>query len=264
MIDPIIEAGQQNLVIETGQKKFSLVPTSLQEAMKYAEIISRSDIVPKDYKGKAGNVLVAIQYGAELGLPPMQALQNIAVINGRPCLWGDALKAVCVASPLCEWVTENYDEETETFYCVVKRIGQEPHSQSFSIEDAKKANLLGKAGPWTQYTRRMLQMRARGFALRDVFPDLLRGLSSAEEQIDILEHKKERIKQHLELVSKQIKDHARFPEVEKIINDFNLSDELTQITKGRDYRTLPIDRFERFEKYVLEMDKSIDIDDSKF
>ena len=52
------------------------------------------------------------------------------------------------------------------------------------MADAKRAGLAGKSGPWTQYPRRMLQMRARGFALRDAFPDLLRGLVTAEEAMD--------------------------------------------------------------------------------
>jgi hypothetical protein len=54
----------------------------------------------------------------------------------------------------------------------------------FSVADAKRAGLWGKSGPWTQYPRRMLQLRARGFALRDAFPDVLKGLVTAEEAQD--------------------------------------------------------------------------------
>ncbi len=53
-----------------------------------------------------------------------------------------------------------------------------------SKEDAKKAGLWGKAGPWSQYPKRMLQMRARSFALRDKFADALSGLIMAEEAQD--------------------------------------------------------------------------------
>ena len=86
------------LQIQSG-KSFSLTPANLDEAMKFSEMIANSDICPKDFHGKAGNVLVAIQMGLELGLPPMQALQNIAVINGRPSIWGDALPALAQAHP---------------------------------------------------------------------------------------------------------------------------------------------------------------------
>ena len=74
--------------------------------------------------------------------------------------------------------------------CEAKRRGYEkPTVVRFSVADAKKAQLWGKSGPWTQYSRRMLQMRARGFALRDAFPDVLRGLVTAEEAQDYASEK---------------------------------------------------------------------------
>ena len=52
-------------------KAFSLVPETLDEAMKYSEMIAKSEVVPKDFRNKPENVLVAIQMGTELGLPPL-------------------------------------------------------------------------------------------------------------------------------------------------------------------------------------------------
>lgn len=162
---------------------FSLAPKSLDEALKFADVLAKSSIVPKDFNGNPGNILVAIQWGMELGLQPMQAMQNIAVINGRPSLWGDAVIALVRGSPLCESIIESIDGDTAT--CRVKRRGEPEQSRSFSMADAKAAGLAGKAGPWTQYPKRMLQMRARAFALRDVFPDVLRGMPIAEEVMDM-------------------------------------------------------------------------------
>lgn len=159
-----------------------LSPKSLDEAMKLAEILSDSSIVPKDFIGKPGNVLVAIQWGMELGLKPMQAMQNIAVINGRPSLWGDAVLALVLASPVCEYIEEW--EENGTAYCKAKRRGKPEDIQSFSEEDAKKAGLIGKQGPWAQYPKRMKKMRARAFTLRDNFADVLKGIQIAEEVMD--------------------------------------------------------------------------------
>jgi len=67
---------------------------------------------------------------------------------------------------------------------VAKRKGRKPVETRFSVEDAKRAGLWGKGGPWTAYPKRMLQMRARGFALRDAFPDVLKGMISVEEAQD--------------------------------------------------------------------------------
>ena len=168
--------------IATQKQHFSLAPKDLDEAMRFADMLAGSSIVPKDYIGKPGNVLVALQWGMELGLQPMQAMQSIAVINGRPSLWGDAMLALVKAHPAFEWIKEECDGNVAT--CTIKRRGEPEVMQSFSLEEAKRAGLTGKQGPWTQYPKRMLQMRARGFALRDAFPDALRGVVSAEEARD--------------------------------------------------------------------------------
>ena len=168
--------------ITTQKQHFSLAPKDLDEAMRFADMLAGSSIVPKDYIGKPGNCLVAIQWGMELGLQPMQAMQSIAVINGRPSLWGDAMLALVKAHPAFEWIKEECDGNVAT--CTIKRRGEPEVVQSFSLEEAKRAGLTGKQGPWTQYPKRMLQMRARGFALRDAFPDALRGVVSAEEARD--------------------------------------------------------------------------------
>lgn len=164
-------------------KQIGLTPQNIDEALRLADVMAKSSIVPREYQGNPGNILVAIQWGAEIGLPPLQAMQNIAVINGRPAIWGDAVLAIVRASGLLESITEDITDTCAT--CTVQRRGELPTARTFTLEDAKKAGLLGKQGPWSQYQRRMLQMRARAWALRDVFPDVLRGVSVAEEAQDI-------------------------------------------------------------------------------
>tara|TARA_R110000787_G_scaffold104871_2_gene212241 strand:- start:1294 stop:2151 length:858 start_codon:yes stop_codon:yes gene_type:complete len=154
--------------------------------MQFSKLLASSDLVPKDYKGKPANILVAVQWGQEIGLQPLQALQNISVIGGRPAIWGDAALALCRADPRCLAVQEEVSADTAT--CKIKRRQSdgsvEEITRSFTSGDAKRAGLLGKQGPWQNYPKRMLQMRARGFAIRDAFPDLLRGVITAEEAQD--------------------------------------------------------------------------------
>lgn len=172
---------------------FDMRPRSLMEAMEYAKIIADTDMVPKDFRGKAGNVLIAVQMGQELGLPPLQALQSMAIINGRPALWGDGLLALVLAQPDLESFSEDDLDEIRAkgaATCVIKRRGRDARSVTFSIEDARQASLWGKQGPWSQYPARMLQMRARAFACRDVYADVLRGVRMAEEERDIEQAKR--------------------------------------------------------------------------
>lgn len=178
VIKPVSVPAQTGMNISS----FSIQPTNFSELLKYADVLARSDMVPKDFKGKPENCLIAIQMGAEIGLKPMQAIQNIAVINGRPCIWGDLIPAIMQASGELEYMDETDDGNVAT--CRIKRRGQPEVVRTFSKEDAKRAGLAGKAGPWTNYEPRMRQMRARGFAARDSFADKLKGLQMAEEVRD--------------------------------------------------------------------------------
>ena len=164
-----------------------LALASFDDAFRFAKMVSGSEFAPKDFKGKPESCLLAIQHGSEVGLSPMQSLQSIAVINGRPTIWGDAALALVQSCPVCEYVREYIegDGDNLTAVCEAKRQGYpSPSVSRFSVADAKKAGLWGKSGPWTQYPTRMLALRARGFALRNAFADALRGLITAEEARD--------------------------------------------------------------------------------
>jgi hypothetical protein len=160
---------------------------TVDEGMKFGKLLASSQFAPKDFKGRPEDCLLAIQHGAEIGLGPMQSVQSIAVINGRPAVWGDAALALVMGSAVCEYVQERVEGENDQAVatCEAKRRGYPTATVvQFSVADAKRAGLWGKSGPWTQYPRRMLQLRARGFALRDGFPDVLKGLICSEEAQD--------------------------------------------------------------------------------
>lgn len=164
-----------------------LALASFDDAFRFAAMVAKSDFAPKDFRGKPESCMLAIQHGSEIGLSPMQSLQNIACINGRPAIWGDAALALCLASPVCDGIHEviEGDGDNMTAVCKTSRKGKDANVVGrFSVADAKRAGLWGKSGPWTQYPKRMLQLRARGFALRDAFPDVLKGLVTAEEAQD--------------------------------------------------------------------------------
>jgi hypothetical protein len=151
--------------------------------------MAASGMMPKDIT-KVEQVFVAVQMGMELGLSAMASVQSIAVINGRPSIWGDAALGLVLASRLCESVHEEplYADGGAVigFCCTAKRKdAPAPVVREFTEADARRASLWGKTGPWTQYPQRMLQMRARSWALRDAFPDVLKGLMVREEAGDI-------------------------------------------------------------------------------
>jgi ribosomal protein L12E/L44/L45/RPP1/RPP2 len=158
-------------------------PRSFGELLEFCKMVAASGMTPPDYVGNPGAVLVAIQMGAELGLGPMAALQNIAVINGRPSVWGDAGLAIVKTHPSFVSIKEDIRDDGTTV--TLARRGEPDVTRSFTIADAREANLWDKKGTWQNYPKRMMQMRARWWAMRDQFPDALRGIHSAEESHDI-------------------------------------------------------------------------------
>lgn len=163
--------------------------TTQDEILSFCKIVANSKLAPKGMETPEA-LFVAVQMGLEIGLSPLQAVQNIAVINGRPSVWGDAALALVKGHPECDDVVESFEKDANgelAAVCEVHRRGKVPVKRKFTVAMAKKAGLWGKAGPWTTYSSRMLQMRARSWALRDAFPDALKGVGIAEEVRDIQE-----------------------------------------------------------------------------
>jgi RecT family len=176
--------------LSTGGKTLAIVPQSFAEIVQVAGAVIQAGMNPKSLDTTA-KCTVAIMHGLELGLTPMAALQSIAVVNGNAAVYGDGMLALVRASGHLEDITEEVEwikGDPVGATCRVKRKGEASWgTHTFTRDDAMKANLWKKAGPWTQYPQRMLAMRARAWALRDKFADVLRGLRSAEEMEDMLD-----------------------------------------------------------------------------
>jgi hypothetical protein len=173
--------------VAAGAAVAAIVPQDLDQAYRLSTALSASGMAPRGMD-KPEQILVAIMAGAELGLAPFQALQSFAVVNGRPTIWGDGLMAVVRARGVRvkEWI-EGEGEAMVAHCHVIRPDSGEEVERAYTVADAKKAGLWGKQGPWQQHPKRMLQMRARAFALRDGCADMLRGVQVREE-VDDYQH----------------------------------------------------------------------------
>lgn len=184
-------AQQQNAVVVPSRKPQlmaggmvqAIVPRTIEECFRLAGAIAASDMAPKSYARNAEKIMVGIMHGMEVGFTPMAALQSIAVINGMPSIWGDGALSLIQASGLLENMKEWLETDEAggvVAHCHMKRVGRATWiEQQFSWEDAKVAKLTGK-DTYQQYGKRMLQRRARAWAMTDGFADVLRGLHIRE------------------------------------------------------------------------------------
>lgn len=157
------------------------LPSNKSEAFKLSESFSKSAFCPAAYRGKPADVYLAMAYGSQIGLNPLLAVQNIAIVNGKPSVYGDALTAIAQGHHETESYEDGYREDG-TAFCKITRKGR-TICREFSVEMAKRAGLWGK-NTWAQYPERMLLWRARGWAIRDAYADVLMGLWSVEEAKD--------------------------------------------------------------------------------
>lgn len=228
---------------------------NLDEALKFAKIVAQTEFAPKEMRNKPYYVFLAIQMGAEIGLKALQAVQNIAVINGKPCVYGDAALAIAKVHKSFEYCKEYFIDNDNTAVCEVKRKNEPLVKYFFSLEDAQKAGLLtnntSSFSPWRKYTKRMLQLRARGFALRDSFPDALKGLITREEAEDYVVIP-EKLPSHIPVTISDTPEE--FPSEEQLKVFYNYCEELniSEELKNKWLEKEMVDKFEDFSKDSME------------
>ena len=211
---------------EAGAPVSAIVPRTLDELAMVAAAIIKAGMAPDSYivepqskddpesvrqaedRTKA-RILIGIMKGVEVGLPPITALSTIAIINNRPCVWGDGIMALLWRSGQLVKVEKYFEGGNErtadpiedeagnidyaptlrdfpdSFTAVYRlwRNGVEtPFEGRFSVRDARRAKLWGNARkrPWIEHPKRMLQHRALGTPISEGFSDCLMGLAIRE------------------------------------------------------------------------------------
>jgi hypothetical protein len=241
--------------IVSGAELRAIVPTSYEDAYRMAVGFVRSGLLPESYsikrnaqgkevkswedgtfdeKATCARVALGIMKGLEIGIPPVSAIGTIMIVNNRPCLWGDGAVALVQRSGKVEymkdWTEGVYGTDTFIAHFEVKRKDNEVAiRREFGFKDAKSAGLTGKKGPWSSgYGPRMCFNRARAWALRDGFSDVLMGIGIVEEVQDmVVEAKRNAITDtsSLDDSPKQIEHAPEKPAAEVVIDEEKIAAE---------------------------------------
>lgn len=157
---------------------FALVP----QAANLAEQIARTDFAPVGLRGKPEAVMAAMLQGHELGIGPMQALSEIAVINGKPCMSSKLMRALVQRAGHEIW----FHSKTNTKVVMRARRAEWPEDRvaevAWTMDDAKAAGLSGGQN-YRKYPRQMLAARCTGEICRDNFADVLGGIGYTPEEL---------------------------------------------------------------------------------
>lgn len=169
----------------------TLRPKTMQEAMQLADLVARSSFCPKSFrdrdgKGNAGDILIVLLQCEQLDLALLQGLSGIAVVNGKPSIWGDLGPALVLRSGLSEYFLDDWDDATQTAIVRTKRKGKPAREFTFSWADACKAKLDQK-DTYKLFRKDMCTWRAKNRAIRTEYPDVLQGMEFAEDRMAIPE-----------------------------------------------------------------------------
>ena len=164
-----------------------IIPTDINTVKAFAVHVARAPSF-KRFNDES-DALVAIVWGLEHGMSMAQSVQSLYTINGKVTPETEALKAIVIASGKASVIEGDFmrDDKGQVYgyrsHCK-RKDGLIEQTYEFTVDDAKRAGLWEKAGPWKAYPKRMLMWRATAFNLRDVFPDVCQGVMSAEEATD--------------------------------------------------------------------------------
>ena len=150
----------------------------MRPAADLAKSIAGTDFVKSAIRGNPAAIAACVLYGDEVGLGPMQALAQISVIDGRPALSAEAMRALILAAGHDLWIEES--SVTKATIAGKRRDSQQTSRVTWTMDDAKRANLAGKPN-WRAYPRQMLAARATAELARLIFADAIGGLLVVEE-----------------------------------------------------------------------------------
>ena len=155
------------------------VARTFDDMLRVAQTLIQSGFLPPQIKTPAQAVAI-IMKGRELGIPEMQALSQINIIQGKPALAAELMLAL--AATRSGVVAEEI--ESSDSVCILKfsRPGRKPHTESFTIEDAKKLGIAGKDN-YSKQPRVMLRWRCVSAGVRFYCPEALGGASYTPEEL---------------------------------------------------------------------------------
>lgn len=144
-----------------------------------AEVLLKSGFLPATIKTPEAAVAVILK-GTELGIPPMYALSNVVIIQGKPTANAELMLALIYrdhGDNAAQFIETNADICTISY---ARRGWDVRRQHSYTIAEAKAAGLI-KNGPWTSYPAAMLRARCISAVARLAFPDTIAGMYTAEE-----------------------------------------------------------------------------------
>lgn len=150
-------------------------------AKQMGDALCQTSFVPQHFAGRPEEAAAAIMSGDELGFTPMQSLQSLYVVSGKPALYARAMVALVLSAGHQVW-TES-ESDTEVVVCGRRAGSERTEKVAWSIDRAERAGYT-KNKKYQTDPRAMLYARASADVARRIAPDVLAGVAYTVEELE--------------------------------------------------------------------------------
>lgn len=192
---------------------------AFEMAQRMAIALSKSDLIPKSYKGNIPNTMIALELSKRTGVSPIMVMQNLHIIQGKPS-WSSSFIIAVINSYKKFSMPLNFDIQGEgnELSCIAwtKGVdGERYESPKIDINMAIAEGWMNKVGSkWKTMPELMIRYRAAAFFGRLYCPELLLGMQSQDEVIDVTAQVEKIELEDLKVLFNEVEEHI--PEEEKL------------------------------------------------
>lgn len=177
------ENKENTALVKHQGSEMALRPENFDELERWAERFAGSSLIARALQKRPSDVMVVMQKGLELDIPPIAALENIHPIQTKGgvklVMSADMMVALCLRSPQCEYF-DLIDADNDQATFETKRAGRPPRKWTYTMERAGQAG-LSKRDTYRMFSVNMLMARCKAELARIVYPDIVGGIHTPDE-----------------------------------------------------------------------------------
>lgn len=189
-------------------------PQNMLEARATANFLSKSKFLPPALRGDLSTAVMLIVTCKQYGLP-ITALSEVMEVNGKISFWGRTKLAIVMKNPLCEYIIPKIQTDHKCVIAAKRKGWPKEVEEEYTIEMAEKAELLKRSDAWKKHPADMLYWKAVNRVISKVFPDIIQGFATVEEEEEKLQVTATPLEQPKERVAKAKKVKAVTADVVK-------------------------------------------------
>lgn len=218
---------KQELAVTPEQSAFSL--QGFEHAQRVAVMLSKSSLIPKEFQGNVQNTMIALEMANRIGASPLMVMQNLYIVHGKPSWSSTFIIASINSSRKFSPLRFEMSGEGQTLSCRAwayeLATNERLDGPTITMQMAKAEGWIDKNGSkWKTMPELMIRYRAAAFFGRLYAPEIMMGMQTMEEVIDI-QHEPVKVDKEAERIKLLIDDATTIAELEPL-SDVAMSKEL--------------------------------------